>query len=90
MWIWSHLLRRCKNQQNEQSEKARRKLTKGETLQVRRKEKDRITDTWGSIISSSCLWSRDRAWPADVSCPLAGVRSSAYTRALDPPPQIYP
>lgn len=70
--------------------KARRKLTKRETLQVRRKEKDRITDTWGSIISSSCLWSRDRAWPAGVSCPLAGVRSSAYTLALNQPPQIYP
>lgn len=72
------------------SKKSKKETDQSETLKVRRKEKDRITGTWGLIISSSCLWSHNRAWPAGVSCPLAGVRSSAYTPALNPPPQIYP
>lgn len=59
-------------------------------MEERRKEKERITDTWVSMISSSSLLSRVRAWPAGVSCRPAGVRSSAYTLASDPPPQTYP
>lgn len=59
-------------------------------MEVRRKKEEGITDTWVSIISSSCLLSRVHAWPAGVSCRLAGVRSSAYKLASDPPPQTFP
>lgn len=74
---------------NRNRKKRRWKLTKRKTVEVRRKEKERITDTWVSISSSSLL-SRVHAWPAGVSCRPAGVHSSAYTPASDPPPQTYP
>lgn len=79
-----------KQQNNRNRKEGRWKLTKGRTVAVRRKEKERITDTWVSIISSSSLLIRVHAWPAGVSCRPAGVRSSAYTSASDPPPQTYP
>lgn len=79
-----------KKQQNKCRKEGVGKLTNGNTVQVRRKEEERITDTWVSVISSSCLLSHARAWPADASCRPAGVRSSAYTLASNPPPQTYP
>lgn len=48
------------------------------------------TDTWVSTISSSSLSSHVHAWQVGVSCRLAGVHSSAYILALDPPPQTFP
>ena len=78
-----------KQQKNKNIKEERWKLTKGRTVEVRREQKERITDTWVSI-SSSFLLSHARAWQAGVSCHLAGVRSSVYTPASDPPPQTYP
>jgi len=64
--------------------------SKGRRVEVWRKEKEKITDTWVSMFSSSCLLSRVHAWPAGVSCRPAGVHSSAYTPASNPLPQTYP
>lgn len=64
-----------------------KRLTKGWRVEVRGKEQEGFTDTW--LLSSSSLWSRARAWPADVSCRPACAHSSAYTPALNPPPQTF-
>lgn len=77
-------------QQNNCRKESVGKLTNRNIVQVRRKEEERITDTWVSVISSSCLSSHAHAWPVDASCHPAGVRSSAYTLASNPPPQTYP
>lgn len=75
----------------EQGEIGRKMETnQGRRVEERRKERERITDTWVSMVSSSCLLSHVHAWPAGVSCRLAGVRSNVYTPASDPPPQTYP
>lgn len=63
---------------------------KRRTVEVRRKQKEGITDTWVSVISSSSLLSLVHAWPAGVSCHPGGVHSSVYTLASDPPPQTFP